>query len=149
MRPPARVRVLRPPLDFELPLRRSLLLAVKEAISNAAKHSGATKLVLHIHRGEPGLVVIVEDNGKGFDPAQVSRERNGLANMIQRMSEVGGRCRIISAPGKGCRVEFGIPLTRHDSGLGWIARRWSCQSQIENIEAASSFTEATEKLPKP
>ena len=114
-----------PPLDFELPLRRSLLLAVKEAISNAAKHSGATKLVLHIHRGEPGLVVIVEDDGKGFDPALVSRERNGLVNMIQRMSEVGGKCRIVSALGKGCRVEFGIPLTRHDSGLGWIARRWS------------------------
>ena len=138
-----------PRLDFELPLRRSLLLAVKEAISNVAKHSRATKLVLYIRRGDPGLVVIVEDNGKGFDPAQISRERNGLVNMIQRMSEVGGKCRIISAPDAGCRVEFGIPLTRRDSGLGWLARRWSRrESQVENIEIATRFSAGQEKTSK-
>jgi signal transduction histidine kinase len=112
-----------PPLDFDLPLRRSLLLAVKEAITNAAKHSGARKMVLQIYRQEPGLAVIVEDDGQGFDPARISGERNGFGNMIQRMNEVGGECRIVSKPGAGCRVEFRIPLTRRHSRFGWLTRR--------------------------
>jgi signal transduction histidine kinase len=112
-----------PALDFDLPLRRSLLLAVKEAINNVAKHSGARKMVLHIYRREPGLVVIVEDDGRGFDPARISGERNGLGNMIQRMNEVGGECRIVSKPREGCRVEFSIPLTRRHSRFGWLTSR--------------------------
>jgi signal transduction histidine kinase len=112
-----------PSLDFDLPLRRSLLLAVKEAITNAAKHSGATQLLLKIQRQDSGLTVIVEDDGQGFDPAKSSGTRNGIGNMIQRMNEVGGRCAVASKPGKGCRVEFSIPLTRQPSRLGWLTRR--------------------------
>jgi signal transduction histidine kinase len=111
-----------PPLDFDLPLRRSLLLAVKEAIANVAKHSGATKLLLKIHRQNSGLAVVVQDNGKGFNPAQNRGQRNGIGNMIQRMREVGGRCEVSSAPGKGCSVEFNIPLTRRQR-LGWLSPR--------------------------
>lgn len=121
-----------PPLDFDLPLRRSLLLAVKEAITNVAKHSGATRLLLKIHRQDSCLAVIVEDDGKGFDPAQTSGERNGIGNMIQRMSEVGGQCMVISKPGKGCRVKFIIPLTRQHSRLGWLTRPWRTRMESEN-----------------
>jgi signal transduction histidine kinase len=95
---------------FDLPFRRSLLLAVKEAINNAAKHSGATELLLQIRRQGHGITVAVQDNGRGFDPAQPRAERNGLDNMIQRLNEVGGSCRITSQPGRGCRVEFHIPV---------------------------------------
>lgn len=111
-----------PPLEFDLPLRRSLLLAVKEAINNVAKHSGAKRMVLRIHRQGSQLAVMVEDDGRGFDPAQAGRERNGLANMAHRMKEVGGECRIVSQPGKGARIEFGIPLTRLPSHFGWLGR---------------------------
>jgi signal transduction histidine kinase len=139
-----------PDLDFDLPLRRSLLLAVKEAINNAAKHSGCGKLLLQIHRREPGLAVMVEDDGKGFDPAQISRERNGLGNMIQRMNEVGGQCRIVSEPGNGCRVEFSIPLTRQHSWFGWLTRSWRGRLENENKitgakAAAGVATESTLK----
>lgn len=113
-----------PSLEFDLPLRRSLLLAVKEAINNAAKHSSATKLLLRIHRQESGLAVIVEDDGKGFDPAQSSGKRHGIGNMIQRMTEVGGKCVVISAPGRGCRVEFAISLIRQRSRFAWLTSIW-------------------------
>jgi signal transduction histidine kinase len=126
-----------PPLQFDLPLRRSLLLAVKEAITNAGKHSGATKLVLQIHRQESGLSVIVEDNGKGFDPAQTSGKRNGIGNMIQRMGEVGGRCVISSQPGGGCRVEFSIPLTRQRSRVAMLTQRWHAGSVRKNKSGKS------------
>jgi signal transduction histidine kinase len=97
---------------FNLPLRRSLLMAIKETLNNAVKHSEATELRLQIHWHSQRLVVIVQDNGRGFDAATIKEERNGLTNMSQRMSELGGSCVITSVPGQGCRVEFNIPL-RH------------------------------------
>ena len=111
-----------PPLDFDLPLRRSLLLVVKEALNNAAKHSGASQLTLKIFRDGHKLVVIVEDNGQGFDLNQTRRNRNGLTNFCQRMNEAGGECVIATQPGAGCRVEFSIPLNRR-SVRSWFFNR--------------------------
>jgi signal transduction histidine kinase len=104
---------------FDLPFRRSLLLAVKEALNNAAKHSGATELLLQIRRQGHGLTVAVQDNGRGFDPAQARSERNGLDNMIQRLNEVGGTCQLTSRPGQGCRVEFHIPVIQVRRRFWW------------------------------
>ncbi len=110
---------------FNLPLRRNLLLAVKEALNNAAKHSHATELVLCIRAQGQGLLVVVQDNGRGFDPVLASPDRNGLSNMTQRMKELGGSCHIKSQPGKGCSVELFMPLVssrRHLLHLDWS--RW-------------------------
>ena len=103
---------------FDLPLRRSLLMAIKETLNNAVKHSAATELRLKIHWQDDQLVVAVQDNGKGFDAEVVKSERNGLTNMAQRMKELGGDYRITSRPGQGCRVEFSIPL-KHPGWNGW------------------------------
>jgi signal transduction histidine kinase len=111
-----------PALPFALPVRRNLFLAVKEAINNAAKHSEATELYLHIHRQGEGLKVVVEDNGKGFDPSLANPERNGLGNMAQRMAEVGGACHMWGQPGAGCRVEFILPALRPQRTPTWL--RW-------------------------
>jgi signal transduction histidine kinase len=97
---------------FELPLRRNLLLGVKEALNNAVKYSNATEVLLRIRRRGQTLLVVIEDNGEGFDLAQVDPSRNGLNNMIERMKEVGGECRILTRPGAGCQVEFQVPLPR-------------------------------------
>ena len=101
-----------PPTAFPFLLRRSLLMAVKEALNNVVKHSGATELHLKIHWQEPHLAVVVEDNGKGFDPDSVESGGNGLTNMAQRLNALDGCCRVISRPGEGCRVELQIPLKR-------------------------------------
>ena len=109
---------------FNLPLRRNLLLAVKEALNNAAKHSQATELVLRIRGQGGGLLVAVQDNGRGFDPAHAKPDRNGLTNMTQRMQELGGSCRLVSQPGQGCRVELFMPLAnrrRNLLRLDWLA----------------------------
>ena len=107
---------------FDLPFRRSLLMAVKEALNNAAKHSEATELLLQIHRRGLGLIVVVQDNGKGFDAAKTKSERNGLDNMTQRLREMGGSFTIASQPGKGCRVEFHIPFIQMTRRPWWS--RW-------------------------
>lgn len=97
---------------FELPLRRNLLLGVKEALNNAVKYSSATEVLLSIQRRGQSLFVVVDDNGKGFDFEKADASRNGLTNMVDRMKEVGGECRIVTRPGSGCRVEFQVPLPK-------------------------------------
>jgi nitrate/nitrite-specific signal transduction histidine kinase len=107
---------------MDLPFRRNMLLAVKEALNNAAKHSEATDLLLQIHRRGHGLAVVVRDNGKGFDPTHTKLERNGLDNMTQRMSEMGGSCTVTSRLGGGCQVEFHIPFLQVRRRPWWS--RW-------------------------
>ena len=111
-----------PRAAFDLPLRRNLFLAVKEALNNAAKHSQASELFLRIHRRGEGLAVVVEDNGQGFDLAHASPDRNGLTNMAQRMSEVAGTCQVSGVPGAGCRVEFRLPRLHSQRQSWWRDR---------------------------
>ena len=106
-----------PATTFDLPVRRNLFLAVKEALNNAAKHSQADELFLRIYRRDHKLSVAVEDNGRGFDAAQPVGERNGLTNMWQRMSDIDGTCELSSQPGGGCCVVVTVPLPNEP-------RRW-------------------------
>jgi signal transduction histidine kinase len=122
---------------FDLPFRRSLLMAVKEALNNAAKHSEATELLLQIHRRGSGLIVAVQDNGKGFDPAQAKAGRNGLNNMRERLNEVGGTCLLTSQPGKGCRIEFYIPFIQMRRRPWWLNWRPGRPAQSQPVQDAA------------
>jgi signal transduction histidine kinase len=93
-------------------MRRNLFLAVKEALNNAARHSQATEVTVRIELDGLRLLVMVADNGRGFDPRSIREERNGLTNMKQRLSEIGGSCQVASRPGEGCQVTFSVPLKR-------------------------------------
>jgi len=99
-----------PAIPLDLPQRRNLLLAVKEAIRNAARHSGADEVNLKLVIAENALKVVVEDNGRGFAPAETKSERHGMANMKQRLADIGGTFTLHTAPGQGCRVTFLLPL---------------------------------------
>ncbi len=99
-----------PAVPLDLPVRRNLLLGVKEALRNAGKHSRATELFLRIRHAEGFLEVSVEDNGQGFDLATADDGRNGLTNMAERMKLIGGEYRIDTMPGAGCRVVFRAPV---------------------------------------
>ena len=110
-----------PTSEFDLPVRRSLFLAVKEALNNAAKHSGASELFLRIYREGDRVMVVVEDNGQGFD-ATLQTGGNGLTNMQQRLVEMGGACEIFSEPGSGCRIEFNMPLAHPIRRESWWKR---------------------------
>jgi signal transduction histidine kinase len=108
-----RVRLEVPPELAPLPLnsdqRHTLYLVVKEAVANVAKHSAATELWLRVHYDDDKLELSLEDNGRGFDSAQVEPGRNGLGNMRDRMAGIRGRCELRSAPGKGTTVRFQLP----------------------------------------
>jgi signal transduction histidine kinase len=124
---------------FDLPLRRSLLMAIKETLNNAVKHSRATELRLQIRWQGQRLIAVVLDNGGGFDPAVLKSERNGLVNMSQRMIELGGSCVVVSQPGKGCRVEFSIPLRRSRRRLwSWLWNANQFSEQMDDAMTASA-----------
>ncbi|MGA2543081.1 MAG: ATP-binding protein [Verrucomicrobiota bacterium] len=128
---------------IDLPLRRNLLMAIKETLNNALKYSEATELLLQIQRQNQGLAVVVQDNGRGFDPATPTPGRNGLTNMTQRMAELGGHCRVISQPGQGCRIEFWVPLNRsrrHLWGRMWRSKQFSTNVIETKNPAAKSLT---------
>jgi signal transduction histidine kinase len=113
-----------PQFNFNLAARRSLFLVVKEALNNAVRHSGATEVELTIQVADGKVRVSIRDNGKGFDMSKAKPERNGLTNMTQRMNEVGGECRVISQPGKGCQVELIVPLRDRESGVRAWLQNW-------------------------
>jgi ligand-binding sensor domain-containing protein/signal transduction histidine kinase len=96
------------PLSSEV--RHHLFLAVKEAFNNALKHGGATAVEFLVRQEGGTLRLSVRDNGEGFDPGCNSTGRNGLANIRKRMESVGGHLRLTSAPGKGTRVDFELPI---------------------------------------
>lgn len=99
--------------DLELdgsPDVAALLGAVREALVNAAKHSGAEKVDLFTEVLEDRIDVFVRDTGVGFDLAEVGDDRRGLAESIRgRMERAGGSCAIVTSPGEGTEVELSIP----------------------------------------
>jgi len=101
-----------PDAACDLPVRRNLLLAVKEAVNNAVKYSRCHQICFRVERRPPMLVVAIEDDGRGFDFETAKAAGNGLANLVERMEDIGGTCRITSASGSGCTVELELPLAR-------------------------------------
>ncbi len=79
-----------------------------EAISNALRHSGASRLTVEISVADM-FTLDISDNGSGI-PADNSR-RSGLANMNYRAEQLGGSCEITNPPGGGTRVHWIAPLT--------------------------------------
>ena len=105
------------PLSAEM--RHNLFLAFEEVLNNALKHSGATNVSVEMLASAVSFQVNVTDNGQGFDVAAAERERpatsgrrggNGLVNIRQRLSVVGGECEVRSGPGQGTTVTLRIPL---------------------------------------
>jgi signal transduction histidine kinase len=99
------------PLDSET--RHQLALGVREALSNALRHSQATEVVVSLAVGADALIVSVRDNGIGFLMDLMEGDTgHGLHNLRLRLERVGGKCRVESSPGGGTRVEFRVPLAR-------------------------------------
>jgi signal transduction histidine kinase len=86
------------------------LRIAQEALNNVRRHADAT--VVRVRAGvESGrLVVVVGDNGRGFNPATVGRTAFGLASMRERAGLIGGELRIDSRPLDGTRVSLFVPL---------------------------------------
>ena len=91
-------------------LRKEVSLIVKEAVSNAVRHSGATVVTVGFRDSGPDeLRVSVSDDGRGFDPSATPAGM-GTGNMHLRAERLGARLTTVSAPGRGTTVSLAIPL---------------------------------------
>lgn len=104
-----------PPITMTSQVRHELLLALKEALNNAVKHSGATEISLNVALEHAVLSIILTDDGHGFDVATMKASGDGLDNLYQRLSAIGGQCRTESVIGKGSVVSILLPLPQTTS----------------------------------
>ena len=88
------------------PIAQDMLLALREALSNAARHARATRVDVTVHAAA-ALVLTVRDNGVGFS---VTSRRSGLANLAQRAQAHGGKLEFGTADGGGTVLEWTVPL---------------------------------------
>ncbi len=87
-----------------------LLAAAREAMVNAAKHSGAPRVDVYVEARPDAVEVFVRDTGCGFDPAAVPADRVGLSSSIRtRMERIGGNATVDTAPGDGTEIELRLP----------------------------------------
>jgi signal transduction histidine kinase len=84
----------------------ALLQAAREALANAAKHSGEERLSLFAEVAPDGVTVTVRDRGRGFDPAQAHAGRGLAESIVGRMARCGGSAQIRSAPGEGTEIDL-------------------------------------------
>jgi signal transduction histidine kinase len=86
----------------------ALYFTALEALANAAKHAPDSSVDLTLHTADGVARLVVADDGPGFDPDQVTATQ-GLQNMADRVSAVGGTLRIESAPGQGATIAADVP----------------------------------------
>lgn len=90
---------------------RVVFRTLSEAITNAEKHSQASRLRVHLHQQDRLLVACVTDNGIGLAPAAARGTGSlGMVSMREQAAAIGGKLEMASAPGQGVRVCLLIPL---------------------------------------
>jgi signal transduction histidine kinase len=83
----------------------------QETLTNVARHAKATRVEVVLQKQQDRLVLLIHDNGRGFDQADPSFSNSlGLLGMRERAAILGGQVNISSAAGKGTTVTAWIPL---------------------------------------
>lgn len=96
-------------LSLAMAMRKNMYLIYKEAVNNAVKYSGASKISASLKEEMGIFAMVVTDDGVGFD-VTAKPTGNGLSNMQRRAEEVGAGITILSEKGKGTTVTLKIPL---------------------------------------
>jgi signal transduction histidine kinase len=94
------------PAEVETTLSR----IVQEALTNIVKHAGASRLSILLVRSSTSATVVIEDDGQGFDPAELREEGMGIIGMRERVELHEGRLTVESTPGSGATLVAEVPL---------------------------------------
>jgi signal transduction histidine kinase len=97
--------------DTELTAEAAAVVrAAREAMVNAAKHSGADRIDLYVEIDEVLISVFIRDRGVGFELEAVEEDRMGVrGSIVERVKRAGGRAIIRTAPGEGTEVRLELP----------------------------------------
>ena len=99
------------PLTLEAAVEENLYRLAQEALSNVAKHAGASKVTVCLvaEPDSPEIELEVSDDGAGFDPQSRRPGHLGLGTMAERAAALGGHLSVTSAPGAGTTVRVSVP----------------------------------------
>jgi signal transduction histidine kinase len=95
---------------LEAEVETALYRIVQEALTNVIKHANARTVSVVLTRQGERVAVVIEDDGRGFDPEAARDERLGLLGMQERIALVDGRLSVESRPGQGTAVAVEVPL---------------------------------------
>ena len=87
----------------------TLFRIVQEQLKNIIKHSGAADIHISLYDTAENVMLVIEDDGKGFDPQQ-TRQGIGLSNIHERTQFYNGTANIKASEGNGCTLTVTIPL---------------------------------------
>ena len=96
-------------------MRAILFRNVRELLNNVIRHARASKVSVRLARVGNEVLIIVEDDGHGFDPVTASKTMDreggfGLFSIRERMADLNGSLEIQSEPGQGCTVVLTSPV---------------------------------------
>jgi signal transduction histidine kinase len=94
------------PAEVETALYR----IIQEALTNIVKHAEASSVSILLVRSSATATVVIEDDGQGFDPAELQEGRLGIIGMRERVELHEGRLTVESAPGSGATLVAEVPL---------------------------------------
>lgn len=97
-------------INFNRQCRNDIFRIVQEALTNVARHSGATEVLVEIARDDPHCIVRIVDTGRGA-PHEGPRPSFGLLSMRERAMLLGGEIRVSTEPGAGFAVTAILPLS--------------------------------------
>ncbi len=114
---------LSPSLEFiglqeDLPnsLKVNLYRIIQELTNNIVKHAGAKNVLIQLMQVQKQMVLLVEDDGCGFNYAEALQQNTlGLQGVQARVHLLGGKMEVFSQEGKGCSVEINIPLNKAEA----------------------------------
>ena len=99
---------------FDSLVETNLYRVVQEALNNSLKYAEANYILITLSHSENKLSIVIDDDGKGFDPKQIENTEKdsglGLFFMRERISYINGRIFINSAKGKGTRITINIDI---------------------------------------
>jgi len=87
-----------------------LYRVVQEALSNVVKHAAARHVSIVLAQRGSSVAATIDDDGAGFDEAEVRPDALGLTGMRERLALVGGTLEIESTPGRGTTVAAQVPV---------------------------------------
>ena len=98
--------------DERLPaeVETTLYRIVQEALTNIVKHAGASRVSILLVRSSGTATVVIEDDGHGFDPAELREDGMGIIGMRERVELHEGRLTVESTPGSGATLAAEVPL---------------------------------------
>src|ERR687890_2913959 len=88
----------------------ALYRVCQEALTNVASHSRASRVTVRLVATPDSVRLLIEDDGRGFDPSSVAAQRHGIVGMKERADTVGGLLEVKSTTNGGTRLEVAVPL---------------------------------------